>query len=65
MRPKHQLLAASRVRGDWHTFHGITSDVHLAEDLKKHHGPGTLVGDQWLLAVDQSWENGDAFAVHA
>jgi len=45
-----------KVRGEWHTFNGITSDVHLGEELKKQHGPGTLVGDQWLLAVDQSWE---------
>ena len=45
-----------KVRGNWRTFHGITSEAHLIEQLTKRYGPGTLAGDQWLATIDQPWE---------
>lgn len=45
-----------KVRGQWRTFHRISSDSELAEQLTKRYGPGTLVNDQWLLAVEQPYE---------
>ena len=42
-----------KVRGVWRTFHRPGTDADLSEQLTKRYGPGTLVDDQWLLAVDQ------------